>query len=302
MRVVSYVARPGEQGQWFDSDKQYNGNAPMFYATDNATWLGCAVFDGARTFEGVTPDLDLHCARVIESARHLRLAPTITTGEIIKIAQEAISRFPKDALLYVRPEIWATQGVVQAKPDNLGFAMVVHEAPWPKLPFTACFSTYRRPDSRTAPTLAKAIGLYANVSLALAEAKDKGFDTAIKLDLHDYVAEFATANLVIIKDGIVKTPKPNGTFLNGITKQRILGLLMDDGFKVEETILTRPDIMAADEIFSTGNIGKVMPCGRVEDKEFAAPGPVAKRAKELYWDFAHGRLKPKQPVNLVKAA
>ena len=88
-----------------------------------------------------------------------------------------------------------------------------------------------------------------------------------------------------MRDGVVQTPVPNGTFLNGITRQRVMRLLRDDGYSVEETTLTMADVLEADEIFNTGNMGKVMTCVRIEDRELQ-PGPVYTRARALYFDFA----------------
>ena len=86
---------------------------------------------------------------------------------------------------------------------------------------------------------------------------------------------------------MVHTPIPNGTFLNGITRQRVIGLLREAGVEVIERTIRVAELVEADEIFSTGNHGKVVPCLRYEDKTFAA-GPLAAQARELYWAFAHG--------------
>jgi branched-chain amino acid aminotransferase len=222
MRIVSYIHRPGEGGKWYDEthNTEFHGNGPMMYANDQAAWLACAVFDGGRYFEGVMPDIELHCQRAINSAGILRLNVPIDAAGLVAIVREAVSKFPKDALLYIRPEIWATKGIVMADVNSAAYAVVVTEAPWPKTPFTASFSAYCRPDPRSGPTLAKAIGAYPTLHLALLEAKDKGFDTGIMLDLQGNIAEFTTANLCIVKGDMIRTPKPNGTFLNGITRQR----------------------------------------------------------------------------------
>ena len=143
-----------------------------------------------------------------------------------------------------------------------------------------------------APTDAKAACLYPNAGRALREAMDKGFDNAVLCDPIGNVAELATANLFTVKDGVAHTPVPNGTFLNGITRQRVIGLLRDDGIEVRERTITVPELADADEIFSTGNHGKVQPITRYEDHDMQT-GPIAKRARELYWRFAH----EKGPVN-----
>jgi branched-chain amino acid aminotransferase len=100
------------------------------------------------------------------------------------------------------------------------------------------------------------------------------------------VAELATANIFLGKDGVVFTPVPNGTFLNGITRQRVIRLLRDAGVAVVETTLRYQDFETADEIFSTGNYSKVMPVVRIDGRSLQ-PGPLYRKARELYWDFAH---------------
>jgi branched-chain amino acid aminotransferase len=137
-----------------------------------------------------------------------------------------------------------------------------------------------------APTDAKASCLYPNAGRAIAEARARGFDNAVMLDPMGNVAEFATANLFIVKDGVAVTPAPNGCFLNGITRQRVIKLLREKGQEVVEGRVTPQDLMEADEIFNTGNYGKVMPVIKYEDRELQ-PGPVYRMARELYWEFSH---------------
>ena len=100
------------------------------------------------------------------------------------------------------------------------------------------------------------------------------------------VAETATSNIFLAKDGVVKTPIPNGTFLNGITRQRTIGLLRAAGATVVETVLRYEDFLAADEIFTSGNASKVMPVLKIDDRSLQ-PGPFYTRARKAYWDFAH---------------
>jgi branched-chain amino acid aminotransferase len=100
------------------------------------------------------------------------------------------------------------------------------------------------------------------------------------------VAETGSSNIFLVKDGQVFTPAANGTFLSGITRARTISLLADYGFRTTEKALTVRDFMEADEIFSTGNHSKVVPVTRIENRDLQ-PGPIAKKARELYWDFAH---------------
>ncbi|MBV9693579.1 MAG: branched-chain amino acid aminotransferase, partial [Alphaproteobacteria bacterium] len=152
-------------------------------------------------------------------------------------------------------------------------------------------SPFRKPSADTAPVEAKAACLYPNNARAGLEAHRRGFDNAIMLDVSGSVAELATSNVFLAKDGIVFTPIPNGTFLDGVTRQRVIQLLRGDGVEVVEKALAYRDFETADEIFSTGNFAKVHPVRRIDARDLQ-PGPLYRRARALYWDFAHtsGRI------------
>jgi branched-chain amino acid aminotransferase len=272
----------------FIDGKWVPGDPLLLSAWGHATWMGAAVFDGARAFEGVTPDLDLHCQRAVRSAAALGLSSPLSAGEIEEILREGIEKFPKGTALYLRPFMWSTDGWMAPFPESTKIAISVVETPLPDpAKGASCtLSRWRRPSPETAPTDAKAVCLYAQAGRASAEARRRGFDEAVMLDPLGHVAEFSSANLWIAKDGAAHTPVPNGTFLSGITRQRVIGLLRKAGIAVHERSLGYQDLLDADEIFSTGNFGKVMPYARIDDRELQ-PGPIFRRARELYWDFAH---------------
>ncbi len=147
-------------------------------------------------------------------------------------------------------------------------------------------SPYRRPTVECALTDAKAGCLYPNNARALREARSRGFDNALVRDMLGNVAETTTANVFMAKDGVVHTPAPNGTFLNGITRQRVIALLRESGVTVIEGALPYSAFENADEIFISGNYSKVIPVTRIDGRDLQ-PGPFARRARELYWEFAH---------------
>jgi branched-chain amino acid aminotransferase len=266
----------------------HEGNPPILGPMTHATWQSSIVFDGARAFEGVAPDLDRHCQRVVQSARNMDLGPMLTAGEIEELCRDGIRRFPHGSELYIRPFFFAEEGFIMPLPESTRFALAVYEAPLPKPNgFSVCLSSYRRPAPDQAPTDAKASCLYPNSARALREALGKGFDNAVVLDPAGNVAELTTSNLFIVKDGVAVTPIPNGTFLAGITRARVLQLLRQVGIPVVERTLRWPEVLDADEVFSAGNYGKVLPVNRVERRDLQ-PGPVYHRAREMYWEFAHG--------------
>jgi len=283
------MAMPPKAFTFVDQDKSwYDGNPALLGPMTQSTWLGSLVFDGARAFEGVIPDIELHCARACESARKMLLEPKISPGEMVELVKEGVAKFSGDTALYIKPMFWADGGWIYPDPDTTRFALNIFESPLPDdAGFSVTVSDKSRPAPNMAPTDAKAACLYANAGRALKTANDAGFGNAVILDPIGNVAEFATANLFYAKDGVVHTPTPNGTFLNGITRQRVIKLLRKAGYDVHERTVTVGDLMAADEIFSSGNHGKVQPVNRIEQRDLQ-PGPVAAKVKEMYWAFAHG--------------
>ena len=271
----------------------HEGNVPIMGPRTHAAWLCSLVFDGARSFEGVAPDLDLHCARVNDSAKKMFLKPTVPAETWVKLAQEGIARFDKDAALYIRPMYWAEKEGpwVQAHdPESTRWCLSIYEAPMrPPKGFSITLSPFRRPTFETMPVDAKAGCLYPNNARALFDAHARGFDNAVVCDVVGNVAELATSNIFMVKDGIVYTPIPNGTFLAGITRQRVINLLREAGVTVLEKVLTYQEFQQADEIFSTGNYSKVVPVTRIDAKVLPF-GPTYTKARELYWSFAHASL------------
>jgi branched-chain amino acid aminotransferase len=152
--------------------------------------------------------------------------------------------------------------------------------------FSVTLSPFRRPTLETMPVDAKAGCLYPNNSRCILEAQSRGFDNSIVCDMLGNVAELATSNIFMVKDGVVFTPMPNGTFLAGITRQRVIGLLRDNGVSVVEKTMTYQDFETADEIFASGNYSKVVPVTRIGERSLPF-GPIYNKARELYWAFAH---------------
>ncbi len=269
-------------GEW------HQGNPHVLGPRSHAVWMSSVVFDGARAFGGVAPDLDLHCARAIKSARIMGLDPAISGAEIEELAWQGIRQFPDDAELYISPMFFAETGFIMADPESTRFSLSVSLSPLPSADgFSACLTGFRRPEPDMAPTMAKASCLYPNVARAVAEAKQKGFDTGVVMDPYGNVAEFAYANIFMVKDGIAHTPAINDTFLNGITRQRVIGLLEEDSITVVERAISYDELLQADEIFGTGNYYKLAPCIRLDDRRLSA-GEVFRRARELYFRFALG--------------
>ncbi|WP_395007746.1 branched-chain amino acid aminotransferase [Undibacterium sp.] len=265
-------------GEWSE------GNVQVMGAMDHSVWLGSSVFDGARALRGHFPDLRLHLARAIRSAAYVGLTCPYTVDELEALCRIGAQKFPAESELYIRPLIFGTEGLLI--PSQSGFALTLFDAPLPEFTgFSACLATQQRPNPSMAPTDAKASCLYPNTTRALVDAKNRGFANAVVCDGEGNVAEFATANLFFVSAaGELVTPIPNGTFLSGITRSRVIELLENHGVRVLQRSVNPTELLTAREMFNTGNFGKVMPCTRYESHEMPI-GEVATMARKLYMEF-----------------
>lgn len=285
------LSTPAQSTTWTYVDGDWHeGNVAILGPRSHAMWLGSCVFDGARWFEGVAPDIDLHSRRVNASAISLGLKPTMEPEEIVPLIWDGLRKFDGKTAVYIRPMYWAEHGGymgVPADPASTRFCLCLYESPMiPPEGFSITVSPFRRPTLETMPTNAKAGCLYPNNARIILEARARGFDNALVMDMLGNVAETGSSNIFMVRDGEVLTPAANTTFLAGITRSRTMSLLAEQGYRTAERTLSVRDFMEADEIFSTGNHSKIVPVTRIDDRHLQ-PGPVAKKARQLYWDWAH---------------
>ena len=272
------------EGQW------HEGDVYTMRAADHGSWLGTTVFDGARFFDGLAPDLEAHCERVNRSAEALMINPIVSTPDMMDIAREGLRKFPAGSAVYIRPMYWAIDGDMTAivpKENSTGFALCLEEIPMASADTAATLTRtrFRRPVIEDAVVNAKAGCLYPNNARMLTEARAKGFNNALVADVAGNVAETATANIFMVKDGTVFTPIANGTFLAGITRARHIANLKANGIDVMESVLTFDHFHDADEVFMSGNMNKVTPIKAFDDTQYQI-GPITRQVREMYWDWA----------------
>jgi branched-chain amino acid aminotransferase len=138
---------------------------------------------------------------------------------------------------------------------------------------------------------AKATGNYINSMLALNEALTSGYDEAMLLDDHGFVAEGSGENIFILRDGVLYTPDTSSA-LEGITRETLMQLAADEGLTVREKRISRDEVYLADEAFFTGTAAEVTPIREVDDRAVGdgTRGPVTARLQALYFDVVHGRV------------
>ena len=282
----------GKNIRTFFEGKWHEGDVAVMRAADHGIWQGSSVFDGARLFDGVAPDLDLHLARVNRSAEAMMITPSVTPKEMLDIAREGLRAYGPGQSVYIRPMYWAIDGSdlgIAPAENSTAFALCLEEVPMPPAAgqTTLTRTRFRRPVMADAVCNAKAGCLYPNNARMLVEAKRKGFGNALVADAMGNVAESATANVFIVKDGVVMTPIANGTFLSGITRARHIANMRADGIEVREGVLTFADVEAADEVFLSGNFAKVTSVARFDDVTYRSRR-MTDHIRSLYMDWARG--------------
>lgn len=283
------MATGTEISTWFEG-RWHRDDLKIIRAADHGAWLGSSVFDGARYFNGCAPDLLAHCERVNRSARALMLEPTVTAADMVEIIAEGLTAYAPDDAVYIRPTYWGIHGDATAiVPDanEVGFAIVLEKIAMaaPDASVTLGRTRFRRPVLEDNVVDAKAGCLYPNNARMLIDVRSRGFQNALVADAMGNVAESATANVFMVRDGEVLTPIANGTFLAGITRARHIAHMKADGISITEGVLTFGDFETADEVFLTGNMSKITPVTGFEDRSYQI-GPVARRLRDMYWDWA----------------
>ncbi len=278
-------------GEWV------SGNPPLIGPTSHAMWLGSTVFDGARWFDGIAPDLDLHCQRVNRSAEALGLKAVVTAEEIEALSWEGVKKFEGKTAIYIKPMYWAEHGsfsVVAPDAESTRFALCLFEAPMgdPKAASSLTVSPFRRPTVECMPTDAKAGCLYPNNARMLVEARSRGFDNALVRDMLGNVAETASSNIFMVRDGKLITPTPADNVLEGITAKSVIELATNElGVQLVQREIDRTELYIADEVFMTGTAAHLTPVVEVDRRSVGTgrPGPITSKLSELFYDCIRGK-------------
>ncbi|MEK6606875.1 MAG: branched-chain amino acid transaminase [Myxococcota bacterium] len=152
-------------------------------------------------------------------------------------------------------------------------------------------SSFQRHHVNVGMTMGKVTGQYFNAILAKREAAALRYDEAIMLDIHGYVAEASGQNIFIVRNGVIRTPPASASILPGVTRDSIIRIAGDLGYRVQEVPFTRDELYIADEAFLTGTASEVTPIREVDDRPMGAgePGEVTRTLKEAYAEIVKGR-------------
>jgi branched-chain amino acid aminotransferase len=153
----------------------------------------------------------------------------------------------------------------------------------------AKISSWQRIGPNVIPHVAKATGVYLNSMLAVTEANRAGYDEAILLTAEGYIADGSGENVFIVRDGVIYTPDlSTASILPGITRDTVIQIAQDLGYRVVEKSLIRSDLYLADEAFMTGTAAEVTPLRAIDDRELGV-GPVTLAIQQAYLETVRGK-------------
>ncbi|HPQ50112.1 MAG: branched-chain amino acid aminotransferase [Alphaproteobacteria bacterium] len=278
---------------WFDGQLVPWRDAKIHVITHGLHY-GSAIFEGERAYEGTIFKSKEHTSRLFNSANILGMSIPFSEDQINAAKEETLkANHLTDA--YIRPVAWrgSEQMGIAAQATKTHVAIACWE--WPSYfspelrekGISLKTSPWKKPAPDTAPCHAKAAGLYMINTLSKHMAEDAGFVDALMLDYRGYPVEATGANLFRIKDGVIRTPKPD-CFLNGLTRQTVMSIAQDLGYPLEEDHITLDDLHSADEVFITGTAAEVTAIGKIDDTIYSV-GSVTRALREAYENLVRGK-------------
>ncbi|MGE5546287.1 MAG: branched-chain amino acid aminotransferase [Solirubrobacterales bacterium] len=279
MAVIPFDDRDGFI--WYDGELIPWRDAKVHTLTHGLHYGSC-VFEGERVYGGKVFKLTEHSDRLVKSGEVLGMKVPYSVAEI-DAATNATVKANGIVDGYVRPVVWRGSEMmgVAAQQNRIHLAIAVWQWPsyWaPEARMRGIrlnISEWRRPDPRTAPTAAKAAGLYMICTMSKHKAESEGFEDSLMLDYRGQVAEATGANIFFVFDGELHTPKAD-CFLNGITRQTVIELAKKNGLKVVERAIMPEEMAKASECFLTGTAAEVTPVREIGPYTFT-PGEISRK-------------------------
>jgi branched-chain amino acid aminotransferase len=268
----------------------------------HAFLYGTAVFEGIRGYKASDGNgvlllrLREHYERLERSTRIIGIALKHDVDDLCRITVDLVkaNRFQQD--IYVRPIAYKSAeriGVHLSDESDL----VIVTVPFgiyldDSRPLALGVSSWRRAEDNAIPGRAKVNGGYVNLALAASEVRISGYDEAILLNEDGHVSEAAGMNLFLVRGGRLITPSVSGNLLEGITRESIRTIALDEGIPMEEREVDRTELYIADEVFLVGTAAQVAPVGSVDRRTVGSgkAGPITTRLRDIYGRAVRGQL------------
>lgn len=291
MSLIPYDDRNGLI--WFG-----NGLVPWrearLHVLTHALHYGSAVFEGLRCYDGRIFKLREHMQRLSDGCIKMDMKPPFSVEDMMAACEKTVK---ENAVAdgYLRPIVWrgAEQMGICARETQSHFAVAAWA--WPSYfppdlrekGIRLKTSAWRRPAPDCAPTDVKASGLYMICTLSKHVANAEGFDDALMLDHRGHVAELTGANFFMVRNGALYTP-PADCFLDGITRQTVMGLAREEGIDIVEKTILPTDLADATECFATGTAAEVTAIGSIDGHAYTV-GPITRKLRDRYENLVRGR-------------
>ena len=268
----------------------------------HALHYGTGVFEGIRAYEaaGGTAVFRLreHIDRMIRSAKAYQMDVGYAAEELVEASKEVV-RANEFRSAYIRPIVFLGLGALGLDPRNARVQAAIITWQWGaylgeegiRNGIRVKVSSWRRFSHDAFPN-AKATGTYINSILAKRDAVIDGYDEALMLNSDGAISEGSGENLFLMRDGVIYTPPLSAGCLDGVTRNSVMTLLSDDGYRVVEKVIHRSDLYYCDELFMTGTAAEVTPVREVDNRPVGPghPGPITRRAQQIYADAYSGKL------------
>ena len=284
MAIVPFDQREGVI--WFNGEFVPWADAKVHVLTHGLHY-GSGVFEGERAYGGEIFKLIEHTERLFASAEMLDMKIPYTPAEIDEACRQTLKKQGfSDA--YVRPIAWRGSEMmgVSAQHNRINVAIAIWQWPAyfdPKQLDTGIkldIAEWRRPDPRTAPSKAKAVGLYMICTLSKHAAERKGYADALMYDWRERVAECTGANIFFVKGGELHTPTPD-CFLDGITRRTVIDLARKRQMKVVERAILPAELPSFEQCFIVGTAAEVTPVGEIGPHKYAV-GDITRTLRADY--------------------
>ncbi|NVO15942.1 MAG: branched-chain amino acid aminotransferase [Rhodoplanes sp.] len=271
---------------WYDG-KLVPWTEATLHVLSHGLHYASAVFEGERAYGGQIFKCTQHSERLKRSAQTLDFEIPWSVAEI-DAAKRLVIEKNNFSDAYVRPIAWRGSEMMGVSAQDNTIHLAIAAWQWPSY-FTPeerlkgirlDLAEYRRPDPKTAPSLAKAAGLYMICTISKHRAERRGFADAMMLDWQGRVAECTGANIFFVKDGKIHTPIAD-CFLDGLTRQTVIEIARRRGIEVVERRIMPDELKGFTECFVTGSAAEVTAVSEIADWRFT-PGAITKQLMEAY--------------------
>lgn len=271
------------------------------HVLSHALHYGSGVFEGIRCYATEKGSfifrLKEHLDRMYRSAKAYEMEIPYTEEEFGEAIKETIRVNGLDAC-YIRPIAFYGYHHLGLNPNECPVDCAIAVWRWGAYlgeeaaeGVRCTFSPWRRIDPSTLPVTAKAVGHYLNSILASLDARGRGFGEAILLDTKGYVAEGPGENIFLVKDAKLYTPEAASSILPGITRASVIELARDMGYEVVEKLITKEELLSADELFFTGTAAEIAPIREIDNITIGdgKKGEVTSVIQSKFFDVLHAR-------------